>query len=110
MKTLAALIIGCMALCMVACGGIAKSTDSPKTYTISYSTDGEGMVAHAEKGSDINISRFTNGGDSYVIEAQEKNGSSAKFVKWTNNGKDYSDNRTITVKANEEMKLVAVFK
>ena len=75
------------------------------------------MVAHAEKGSDINISRFTNGGtingldgDSYVIEAQEKNGSSAKFVKWTNNGKDYSDNRTITVKANEEMKLVAVFK
>ena len=114
---LADMFICCMALCMVACGGIAKSTDSPKTYTISYSTDGEGMVAHAEKGSDINISRFTNGGtingldgDSYVIEAQEKNGSSAKFVKWTNNGKDYSDNRTITVKANEEMKLVAVFK
>ena len=63
------------------------------------------------------FSSFANGGtlngldgDSYVIEAQEKNGSSAKFVKWTNNGKDYSDNRTITIKANEEMKLVAVFK
>ena len=50
-KTLAALIIGCMALCMVACGGIAKSTDSPKTYTISNSTDDEGMIEHAAHGA-----------------------------------------------------------
>ncbi len=111
------LLIGCMVLCMAACGGTAKSTDSPKTYAITYSIEGEGMAASAAKGSDINFSQSTNGGiinglegDTYTIEARDKEGSSAKFVKWTNNGKDYSDNRTITVKVAEEMKLTAVFK
>ena len=116
-KIMTVLLIGCMVLCMAACGGNDKSTESPKTYSISYSVEGEGMTAHAQKGSDINFSTSVNGGIingldgvAYVIEAREKDGSSAKFVKWTNNGKDYSDNRTITVKASEEMKLVAVFK
>ena len=111
------LLIGCMALCMVACGGIAKSTESPQTHFITYTIDGQGMAASAEKGSDITFTKSVNGGiingiegDSYVIEAREKEGSSAKFVKWTNNGKDYSTDRMITVKACQDMKLTAVFK
>ena len=111
------LLIGCMVLCMAACGGNAKSTESPKTHAITYSIDGEGMAASAMKGTDISFIRSTNGGiinglegDTYVIEAREKEGSSAKFVKWTNNGKDYSDDKTITIKVSEEMKLVAEFK
>jgi hypothetical protein len=75
------------------------------------------MVACEKEGTSLDFSKSTNGGiirgfegDSYVIEAREKDGSSAKFVKWTNNGKDYSDNSTINVKVAEDMKLVAVFK
>lgn len=111
------MMIGCMALWMVACGRNASSTESPNTHAITYSVEGEGMVADARKGSDINFSKSVNGGiingiegDTYVIEARGKEGSSAKFVKWTNNGKDYSDNSTINVKVSEDMKLVAVFK
>ena len=111
------MIIGCMALCMVACGRNATSTESPKTHAITYAVEGEGMVADAKEGSDINFRQSVNGGiingaegDTYVIEARSKEGSSAKFVKWTNNGKDYSDNSTINVKVAEDMKLVAVFK
>ena len=111
-----ALLIGCMVLCMAACGGNATSTDSPKTYDIRYSVEGDGMVASAKEGSSIDFSKSANGGiisglegDTYVIEARDKQDSSAKFVKWTNNGKDYSTDRSITIKVSEEMKLVAVF-
>ncbi len=101
---------------MAACGGNEKSTESPKTYTISYNVEGEGMVACEKEGPSLDFSKSANGGilnvnegSTYVIEARDKDGSSAKFVKWTNNGKDYSTDRKITINASEDMKLVAVF-
>ena len=113
-KIVTMLLVGCMVLCMVACGG--KSSDPTKSYDISYNVDGQGMVAGAPEGSNLDFSKSANGGilrtadgESYVIEARDKDGASAKFVKWTNNGKDYSTDRKITVKASEDMKLVAVF-
>jgi len=108
------LLVGCMVLCMVACGG--KSSDSTKTYDITFNVEGQGMVAGAPEGTSLDFKDSTNGGifransgESYVIEARDKDGASAKFVKWTNDGKDYSTDRKITVKASEGMKLVAVF-
>jgi len=113
-KIVTMLLVGCMVLCMVACGG--KSSDPTKSHDISYNVDGQGMVAGAPEGSNLDFSKSANGGilrtadgESYVIEARDKDGASAKFVKWTNNGKDYSTDRRITVKASEDMKLVAVF-
>ena len=115
-KIMTVLLSACMALCMAACGGNATSTDSPKTYNITYSIQGEGMAAHAKDGANLDFSKSANGGsidgfegDTYVIEARDKDGSSAKFAKWTNNGKDYSIDRKITIKVSENMKLVAVF-
>ena len=113
-KIVTMLLIGCMVLCMVACG--ATSSSSTKTYDITYNVEGQGMVDGAPEGTSLTFSKSVNGGifrakdgETYVIEARDKDGSSAKFVKWTNNGKDYSTDRKITVKGSEEMKLVAVF-
>ena len=112
-KLVTMLLVGCMALCMAACG---KSNDSTKTHDITYNVQGEGLVDGAPDGTSLSFSKSANGGifratdgETYVIEARDKDGSSAKFVKWTNNGKDYSTDRKITVKGSEEMKLVAVF-
>ena len=116
-KIMTVVLIGCMVLCMAACGGNEKSPETAKTYDVSYAPEGEGMVACEKEGTSLDFSKSANGGiirgfegDSYVIEAREKDGSSAKFVKWTNNGKDYSNDKTITVKISGEMKLAAVFK
>jgi len=112
-KIMTVLLIGCMALCIVACG---KSNDSTKSFDVTYNVQGQGMVAGAPEGTELDFSKSTNGGifratdgSTYVIEARDKDGSSEKFVKWTNNGKDYSTDRKITVKASGDTKLVAVF-
>ena len=95
----------------------AASEESPEVAaTLMINTEGMGAIAYGLEGEEIEfdedfpkqsaIVNLTEPG-TYVIKAKPDDG--WKFVKWTKNGEDYSEEPEITVEVAEGVEYMAVF-
>ena len=84
--------------------------------TLMINTDGMGAVAYGLEGEEVEFDEdfpkqnamvnLTEPG-TYVIKAKPDDG--WKFVKWTKDGEDFSEEQDITVEVAENVEYVAVF-
>jgi hypothetical protein len=84
--------------------------------TLMINTDGMGTIAYGLEGEDVEFNddfpnqstvvNLTEPG-TYVIKAKPDDG--WKFVKWTRNGEDFSEEPDITVEVAEDVEYLAVF-
>lgn len=91
--------------------------DVPETIaTLKINVDGAGTLAYGLEGEDVefdedfpNQSTFVNLSEpqTYVIKAKADEG--WKFVKWTKDGEDFSEEPEITVEVSEDVEYRAVF-
>ena len=91
--------------------------DTPETIaTLKINTEGMGTLAYGVEGEDVefddefpNQSTVVNLSEpqTYVIKAKADEG--WKFVKWTKDGKDFSEEPEITVEVSEDVEYIAVF-
>ena len=95
----------------------AASEESPEVAaTLMINTEGMGTIAYGLEGEEIEfdedfpkqsaIVNLTEPG-TYVIKAKPDDG--WKFVKWTKNGEDFSEEPEITVEVAEGVEYMAVF-
>ena len=95
----------------------AASEESPEVAaTLMINTEGMGAIAYGLEGEEIEfdedfpkqsaIVNLTEPG-TYVIKAKPDDG--WKFVKWTKNGEDFSEEPEITVEVAEGVEYMAVF-
>lgn len=86
-------------------------------YTMSINTEGLGEIAYAEEGEELQFddefpsqSAYVNmeKAGNYTIGARE-NTEGWKFVRWTKNGEDFSEEPIIEVYIEEDSVFVAVF-
>ena len=95
----------------------AASEESPEAIaTLMINTEGMGAIAYGLEGEEIEfdedfpkqsaIVNLTEPG-TYVIKAKPDDG--WKFVKWTRNGEDFSEEPEITVEVAEGVEYMAVF-
>ncbi len=95
----------------------AASEESPEvTATLMINTEGMGAIAYGLEGEEVEfdedfpkqsaIVNLTEPG-TYVIKAKPDDG--WKFVKWTKNGEDFSEESEITVEVAEGVEYMAVF-
>ncbi len=104
-----------------ACSG-PQSTDSDESAdaeviaTLTINTEGMGTIAYGLEGEDVEFDEeFPNQSamvnltepSTYVIKAKPDDG--WKFVKWTKDGEDFSEETDITVEVSENVEYVAVF-
>jgi hypothetical protein len=84
--------------------------------TLMINTDGMGTIAYGLEGEDVEFNdEFPNQSTvvnltepgTYVIKAKPDDG--WKFVKWTRNGEDFSEEPDITVEVAEDVEYLAVF-
>ena len=87
-----------------------------ENYLLKVNTEGLGQIAIAREGEILEFSEEypmqTAGenaeeGTKFTIGAKASEG--YRFLKWTRNGEDYSEEQVITVELTEEMEFVAVF-
>ena len=95
----------------------AASEESPEAITtLMINTEGMGAIAYGLEGEEIEfdedfpkqsaIVNLTEPG-TYVIKAKPDDG--WKFVKWTKDGEDFSEETDITVEVSENVEYIAVF-
>ena len=95
----------------------AASEESPEVAaTLMINTEGMGAIAYGLEGEEIEfdedfpkqsaIVNLTEPG-TYVIKAKPDDG--WKFVKWTKDGEDFSEETDITVEVTEDVEYIAVF-
>ena len=95
----------------------AASEESPEvTATLMINTEGMGAIAYGLEGEEVEfdedfpkqsaVVNLTEPG-TYVIKAKPDDG--WKFVKWTKNGEDFSEEPEITVEVAEGVEYMAVF-
>ena len=95
----------------------AASEESPEAIaTLMINTEGMGAIAYGLEGEEVEfdedfpkqsaIVNLTEPG-TYVIKAKPDDG--WKFVKWTKNGEDFSEEPEITVEVAEGVEYMAVF-
>lgn len=95
----------------------AASEESPEVAaTLMINTEGMGAIAYGLEGEEVEfdedfpkqsaIVNLTEPG-TYVIKAKPDDG--WKFVKWTKNGEDFSEEPEITVEVAEGVEYMAVF-
>ncbi len=112
------LTAGMAALMMFAasCSAQPESSAEEETVLIKANTEGVGIIAMSEDGSKPEFdedypttSAFINTtkGSEVAFSARPKD--DYMFVKWTNNGADYSKEAEIYITADTDMDLVAVF-
>lgn len=84
--------------------------------TLQINTDGMGTIACGLEGEEVEFNdEFPNQStvvnltepETYVIKARPDDG--WKFVKWTKDGEDFSDESEITVEVAENVEYIAVF-
>ena len=84
--------------------------------TLMINTDGMGTIAYGLEGEDVEFNdEFPNQSTvvnltepgTYVIKAKPDDG--WKFVKWTRNGEDFSEEPEITVEVADDVEYLAVF-
>ena len=112
---------------LTACGGSQDTaadepadTAAEESYeviaTLMINTDGMGTIAYGLEGEDVEFNdEFPNQSTmvnltepgTYVIKAKPDEG--WKFVKWTKDGADFSEEPDITVEVSEDVEYVAVF-
>ena len=91
--------------------------DTPEVIAVlKINTEGMGQIAYGLEGEDIEFNdefpeqsamvNLTEPG-TYVIKAKADDG--WKFVKWTKDGEDFSEEADITVEAAEDAEYIAVF-
>ncbi len=101
-------------------GGESADAVAEESYeviaTLQINTEGMGSVAYGLEGEDVEFDEdfpkqnamvnLTEPG-TYVIKAKPDDG--WKFVKWTKDGADFSEEPDITVEVSEDVEYVAVF-
>jgi len=101
-------------------GGESADAAAEESYeviaTLQINTDGMGTIAYGLEGEDVEFNdEFPNQSTvvnltepgTYVIKAKPDDG--WKFVKWTKDGADFSEEPDITVEVAEDVEYVAVF-
>ncbi len=117
------LLAAVLVFALTACGGsddaeAAKEAEQAveNVNVVLINTDGLGQIASAAEGEEIEFSDETPmssaqlnvpEGDSYTIAAKPDKG--WKFVKWTENGEDFSTDEEIVVTPEDDATYVAVF-
>ncbi len=95
---------------------LAKEETPDVVATLQIHTDGLGTLAYGLEGEDVEFDEdFPNQStvvnltepQTYVIKAKPDEG--WKFVKWTKDGKDFSEEPEITVEVTEDVEYRAVF-
>ena len=96
--------------------GTAAEEEYEVIATLMINTDGMGAVAYGLEGEEVEFDEdfpkqnamvnLTEPG-TYVIKAKPDDG--WKFVKWTKDGEDFSEEQDITVEVAENVEYVAVF-
>lgn len=96
--------------------GTATEEEYEVIATLMINTDGMGAVAYGLEGEEVEFDEdfpkqnamvnLTEPG-TYVIKAKPDDG--WKFVKWTKDGEDFSEETDITVEVSENVEYVAVF-
>ena len=85
-------------------------------YLLKVNTEGIGQIAIVKEGEILEFSEeypmqtageSAEEGTKFTIGAKASDG--YRFLKWTRNGEDYSEQQVITVELTEEMEFVAVF-
>ena len=125
-KLICLLLAAILMMGFTACSG-SQSADSADTgtaaeeeyeviATLMINTDGMGAVAYGLEGEEVEFDEdfpkqnamvnLTEPG-TYVIKAKPDDG--WKFVKWTKDGEDFSEEQDITVEVAENVEYVAVF-
>lgn len=125
-KLICLLLTAILMMGFTACSG-SQSADSADTgtaaeeeyeviATLMINTDGMGAVAYGLEGEEVEFDEdfpkqnamvnLTEPG-TYVIKAKPDDG--WKFVKWTKDGEDFSEEQDITVEVSENVEYVAVF-
>lgn len=116
-KVIAVVMIMALVIAFAACGGNDGGTESSgeAVSTVNVSVEGVGYFAY-NAGEEIsaeaeynwtNVVINVNEPENYSFDAQPEEG--YKFVKWTKNGEDFSEDALITVEVTENIELVAVF-
>ena len=122
-KLLYLLLAAVLVMGLTACGG-SQSADSSEAAnddykviaTLRINTEGMGTIAYGLEGEDVvfdkdfpNQSTMVNLTEpgTYVIKAKPDDG--WKFVKWTKDGEDFSEETDITVEVAEDVEYIAVF-
>lgn len=94
----------------------AKEETPDVIATLKINTEGLGTIAYGFEGEDVEFDEdFPNQStvvnltepDTYVIKAKADEG--WKFVKWTKDGEDLSEEPEITVEVTEDVEYIAVF-
>ncbi len=123
-KVLCLLLASVLIFAFTACGGSQDSGSSDTAdegtaeviATLMINTEGLGSIAYGLEGEDVEFdeeypsqSAMVNLEEpaTYVIKA--KPDEEWKFVKWTKNGEDFSEESEITVEVAEDVEYVAVF-
>ena len=97
-------------------GSAAVEESSEVIATLMINTDGMGTIAYGLEGEDVEFNDdFPNQStmvnltepETYVIKAKPDDG--WKFVKWTKDGEDFSEESDITVEVAENVEYIAVF-
>ena len=115
------LLAAILVMGFTACSG-PQSADSDEPAdaeiiaTLMINTEGMGTIAYGLEGEDVEfdedfpnqstVVNLTEPG-TYVIKAKPDDG--WKFVKWTKNGEDFSEEPEITVEVAEGVEYMAVF-
>lgn len=95
---------------------LAKEETPEVSATLKINTDGMGTIAYGLEGEEVEFDEeFPNQStvinltepQTYVIKAKPDEG--WKFVKWTKDGADFSDEPEITVEVTEGTEFIAVF-
>ena len=122
-KLLYLLLAAVLVMGLTACGG-SQSADSSEAAdddykviaTLRINTEGMGTIAYGLEGENVvfdkdfpNQSTMVNLTEpgTYVIKAKPDDG--WKFVKWTKDGEDFSEETDITVEVAEDVEYIAVF-
>ena len=122
-KLLYLLLAAVLVMGLTACSG-SQSADSSEASnddykviaTLRINTEGMGSIAYALEGEKVvfdkdfpNQSTMVNLTEpgTYVIKAKPDDG--WKFVKWTKDGEDFSEETDITVEVTEDVEYIAVF-
>ena len=125
-KQLYLLLVAILIMGLAACGnsqnadtdtGDAAEEESYEVIaTLQINTEGMGAIAYGLEGEDVEFDEdFPKQSaavnltepDTYVIKAKPDDG--WKFVKWTRDGEDFSEEPDITVEVTADVEYIAVF-
>lgn len=121
-KLFCVLLAAFLVLGLTACGSSADFVESEEDNdvmviaTLTINTDGMGTIAYGLEDEEVVFNEdFPNQStvinltepETYLIKARPDDG--WKFVKWTKDGKDFSEEPEITVEVTETVEYKAVF-